>query len=77
LRISASIIVRNEEENIAAVCETVAWADEVVIVDSDSQDRTVEIARRYSRFAATRTSTNSPTRKRPAIGSSGSTPTSV
>jgi len=48
VKISASIIVRNEEENVAAVCETVAWADEVVIVDSDSQDRTVEIARRYS-----------------------------
>jgi (heptosyl)LPS beta-1,4-glucosyltransferase len=48
MKISASIIVRNEEENVAAVCETVAWADEVVIVDSDSQDRTVEIARRYS-----------------------------
>ena len=48
MKISASIIVRNEEENIAAVCETVAWADEIVIVDSDSYDRTVEIARRYT-----------------------------
>ncbi len=48
LKISASIIVRDEEENIAAVCETVAWADEIVIVDSDSTDRTVEIARRYT-----------------------------
>jgi (heptosyl)LPS beta-1,4-glucosyltransferase len=48
LKISASIIVRNEEHNIAAVCETVAWADEIIIVDSDSRDRTVEIARRYT-----------------------------
>jgi glycosyltransferase involved in cell wall biosynthesis len=48
MRISASIIVRNEEANIAAVCETVAWADEIVIVDSDSTDRTVEIARQYT-----------------------------
>ncbi|MGH9847086.1 MAG: glycosyltransferase family 2 protein [Blastocatellia bacterium] len=48
MKISATIIVRNEEENIAAVCETVAWADEIVIVDSDSTDRTVEIARRYT-----------------------------
>jgi (heptosyl)LPS beta-1,4-glucosyltransferase len=46
LKISASIIVRNEEENIAALCETVAWADEIVIVDSDSTDRTAELARR-------------------------------
>ncbi len=48
MKISATIIVRNEEPNIAAVCETVAWADEIVIVDSDSTDRTVEIARRYT-----------------------------
>ncbi len=48
MKISASIIVRNEEGNIAAVCETVAWADEIVIVDSDSTDRTVEIARHYT-----------------------------
>jgi glycosyltransferase involved in cell wall biosynthesis len=48
LKISATIIVRNEAENIAEVCETVSWADEIVIVDSDSTDRTVEIARRYT-----------------------------
>lgn len=48
MKISASIIVRNEEANIAEVCETVRWADEIVIVDSDSTDRTVEIARRYT-----------------------------
>jgi len=48
LKISATIIVRNEEANIAAVCETVSWADEIVIVDSDSTDRTIEIARRYT-----------------------------
>lgn len=48
VRISASIIVRNEEANIAELCETIDWADEIVIVDSDSTDRTVEIARRYT-----------------------------
>ncbi len=48
MKISATIIVRNEEANIAEVCETVEWADEIVIVDSDSTDRTVEIAGRYT-----------------------------
>jgi (heptosyl)LPS beta-1,4-glucosyltransferase len=48
LKISATIIVRNEEANLAAVCQSVAWADEIVIVDSDSTDRTVELARRYT-----------------------------
>ncbi len=48
MKISASIIVRNEEDNIVALCETLDWADEIVIVDSDSTDRTVELARRYT-----------------------------
>lgn len=48
MKISATIIVRNEVDNIADVCETVSWADEIIIVDSDSTDRTVEIARRYT-----------------------------
>ena len=48
MKISAKINVHNEEANIAEVCETVAWADEVVVCDSDSSDRTVEIARRHT-----------------------------
>ena len=48
MKISATIIVRNEEANVSEVCETVSWADEIVIVNSDSTDRTVEIARRYT-----------------------------
>jgi len=48
MRISATIIVYNEEHNVAALCETLSWADEIVIVDSDSTDRTAEIARQYT-----------------------------
>ena len=48
MKISASIIVFNEEDNIAELCETVSWADEIVIVDSASTDKTAEIARRYT-----------------------------
>lgn len=44
MRISACIITFNEEENIRAACESVAWADEIVVVDSDSTDATREIA---------------------------------
>ncbi len=48
MKISASIIVFNEEKHIAALCETLAWADEIVIVDSNSTDKTTEIARKYT-----------------------------
>ena len=44
MKISATIITFNEESNIKAACETVAWADEVVVVDSNSTDRTRELA---------------------------------
>ena len=43
-RITAYILTFNEEEKIAAAVETVLWADEVVVVDSFSTDRTAEIA---------------------------------
>ncbi|PYS85559.1 MAG: hypothetical protein DMF67_01010 [Acidobacteria bacterium] len=45
LKISATIITFNEAENIREACETVAWADETVVVDSHSTDATREIAR--------------------------------
>jgi glycosyltransferase involved in cell wall biosynthesis len=44
LKISATIITLNEESNIKAACESVSWADEIVVVDSGSTDRTREIA---------------------------------
>ena len=45
MKISACIITFNEEENIHAACESVAWADEIVVVDSESTDATREIAK--------------------------------
>lgn len=44
MKISATIITFNEESNIKAACESVAWADEIVVVDSESADQTREIA---------------------------------
>jgi glycosyltransferase involved in cell wall biosynthesis len=45
LKISATIITFNEAENIRAACESVSWADEILVVDSRSTDATREIAR--------------------------------
>jgi len=44
MRVSAVIITFNEQENIHAACESVAWADEILVVDSESTDRTRQIA---------------------------------
>jgi len=48
LKISAKINVYNEEANIPALCESLAWVDEIVICDSYSTDRTVELAKQYT-----------------------------
>ena len=44
MKISATIITFNEQSNIKAACESVAWADEVLVVDSNSTDATRELA---------------------------------
>src|SRR6266480_671654 len=44
MKITAAIITFNEQQNIQAACESVAWADELVVVDSNSTDLTREIA---------------------------------
>jgi glycosyltransferase involved in cell wall biosynthesis len=46
--VSVTIITHNESANIAAALESVSWADEIVVVDSESTDDTVAIARRYT-----------------------------
>ena len=44
-RLSVILIARDEEAAIGAALDSVRWADEIVVVDSGSRDRTVEIAR--------------------------------
>lgn len=44
MKISATIITLNEESNIKAACESVAWADEILVVDSGSSDATRDVA---------------------------------
>ncbi|MDT8317986.1 MAG: glycosyltransferase family 2 protein [bacterium] len=47
-KLSVTIITLNEEDNIRAALESVKWADEIIVVDSGSTDRTVEICREFT-----------------------------
>lgn len=47
-RVSVTIITLNEAANIRECLDSVAWADEIVVVDSESRDETVAIAREYT-----------------------------
>ena len=44
MKITATIITLNEERNIARAIESLRCSDEILIVDSGSTDRTVELA---------------------------------
>lgn len=44
MKITATIITFNEQTNIKQACESVAWADEIIVVDSESTDATRQIA---------------------------------
>lgn len=47
-KLSVTIITLNEESNIRDALESVKWADEIVVVDSGSTDKTVDICREYT-----------------------------
>ena len=44
-KVSVVIIAKNEEKKIGRCLESVRWADEVIVVDGYSDDRTADIAR--------------------------------
>lgn len=48
LKISACITAFNEEDKIEACLKSLTWCDEIVVVDSFSTDRTVEICKKYT-----------------------------
>ncbi|RPH32178.1 glycosyltransferase family 2 protein, partial [bacterium] len=41
-------ITKDEERNIVECLESVRWADQLVVVDSGSRDRTIDLARRFT-----------------------------
>jgi glycosyltransferase involved in cell wall biosynthesis len=47
-RLSVVVVTRNEQDRLRACLESVAWADEIVVVDAESDDKTVSIAREFT-----------------------------
>lgn len=66
-KITAIVPCYNEEKNITKALESVKWADEIMVIDSFSTDRTVEIARNYTSFILQHEYENSAAQKNRAI----------
>jgi glycosyltransferase involved in cell wall biosynthesis len=49
-KVSLSIVVltKNEEKRIAACLDSAKWADEIIVVDDESSDKTTEICKNYT-----------------------------
>ena len=47
-KLSVTVVAKNEAADLGAALASVAWADEIVVVDSHSTDGTVAIARQYT-----------------------------
>ncbi len=65
--IGAIIHTRNEERNVADAVRSVSWADHVLVVDMESEDRTVEIAEALGAEVASHPNTRH-RRARPQLG---------
>ena len=47
-RLSVAVIAWNEEERLRACLESIAWADEIIVIDAESTDKTVQLAREFT-----------------------------
>jgi glycosyltransferase involved in cell wall biosynthesis len=48
-KVSIVIIAKNEEKRIRECLESAKWADEIVVIDDCSNDKTVDIAKEYTK----------------------------
>lgn len=46
--LSVVVLTKNEESCIAECLNSVKWADEIILVDDESRDKTVEIAKQFT-----------------------------
>lgn len=46
--VSIVVLTKNEEMRISQCLDSATWADEIIVVDDESSDRTLEIVRKYT-----------------------------
>lgn len=71
IKITAIVPTFNEERNIEAALKSVAFADEIMVVDSYSTDNTIELAKKHTDFIIQREYENSASQKNWAIPQAG------
>ena len=47
-KISVIVITKDEEKNISDCLKSVEWGDEIIVVDSESTDKTIELAKKIT-----------------------------
>jgi glycosyltransferase involved in cell wall biosynthesis len=47
-KLTVTVITHNEAPHLGEALESVSWADEIIVIDSQSADDTVAVARRYT-----------------------------
>jgi glycosyltransferase involved in cell wall biosynthesis len=45
--ISTVVLAKNEEKNLPDCLESIKWCDEIVLINDDSTDKTVEVAKKF------------------------------
>jgi len=46
--VTVTVITKNEREALADALRSVSWADELIVIDAESTDDTVDIARQFT-----------------------------
>lgn len=67
LHLSAIVLTQNEERNIVDCLRTLSWVDEVIVLDSGSEDATVALAQKIGARVETRPFDNFPRQRNAAL----------
>jgi len=53
-KISVIVITKDEDKNITDCLKSVEWADEIIVVDAESTDKTIELVKKFTEKIYTR-----------------------